>query len=199
MSAIAGWGNTAGGTSLPRRHRRCPGGASRSRGGQGAPLGRSCKPAENPPSIAAPWRTAGRRSCRPDTDLSNLKGGLLMTADVSPAPLTARNATLQDLAALLRDQQARKIDVVAPAPAILTQRAPAGASTDGHNLSEHGSPPQSRALVACGREGDGSPCAHAAHQLPNARHDANRLRPPVGGVRRYRAASRFQRLHHQRR
>jgi len=41
-----------------------------------------------------------------------------MTADVSPAPLTARNATLADLAALLRDQQARKVDVVAPAAAI---------------------------------------------------------------------------------
>ncbi len=41
-----------------------------------------------------------------------------MTADVSSAPLTARNATLQDLAVLLRDQQARKVDVVAPAAAI---------------------------------------------------------------------------------
>jgi hypothetical protein len=36
-----------------------------------------------------------------------------------PGPvLTTRNATLEDLAALLRDQQARKIDVVAPAAAI---------------------------------------------------------------------------------
>jgi hypothetical protein len=41
-----------------------------------------------------------------------------MTADVSCVPVTARNATLADLAALLRDQQARKVDVVAPAAAI---------------------------------------------------------------------------------
>ena len=41
-----------------------------------------------------------------------------MTTDASVAPLGARNATLADLAALLRDQQARKVDVVAPATAI---------------------------------------------------------------------------------
>jgi hypothetical protein len=35
-----------------------------------------------------------------------------------PPVLTTRNATLEDLAALLRDQQARKIDVVAPAAAV---------------------------------------------------------------------------------
>jgi hypothetical protein len=41
-----------------------------------------------------------------------------MTAETSAAPLGARNATLADLAALLRDQQARKLDIVAPATAI---------------------------------------------------------------------------------
>ncbi len=43
-----------------------------------------------------------------------------MTIPTSPAPLVpgARNATLEDLAALLRDQQARKVDIVAPAAAI---------------------------------------------------------------------------------
>ena len=46
-----------------------------------------------------------------------------MTLDTSAAPSGARNATLEDLAALLRDQQARKIDVVAPAATI---RAHAG-------------------------------------------------------------------------
>jgi hypothetical protein len=38
--------------------------------------------------------------------------------DTSAAPLGARNATLADLASLLRDQQARKVDVVAAASAI---------------------------------------------------------------------------------
>jgi hypothetical protein len=41
-----------------------------------------------------------------------------MTTDTPAAPPGARNATLQDLAALLRDQQARKADIVAPAAAI---------------------------------------------------------------------------------
>jgi hypothetical protein len=41
-----------------------------------------------------------------------------MTADTSAAPLGARNAMLADLAALLRDQQACKVDIVAPATAI---------------------------------------------------------------------------------
>ena len=42
----------------------------------------------------------------------------------NPASVSdARNASLADLAALLRDQQARKVDVVAPASAI---RARAG-------------------------------------------------------------------------
>jgi hypothetical protein len=41
-----------------------------------------------------------------------------MTADTSAAPTGARNATLADLAALLRDQQARKVDIVAPAAAV---------------------------------------------------------------------------------
>src|SRR6266705_4737739 len=43
-----------------------------------------------------------------------------MTTDTtSPAAVTgARNATLGDLAAMLLDQQARKVDIVAPAGAI---------------------------------------------------------------------------------
>jgi hypothetical protein len=41
-----------------------------------------------------------------------------MTFDTSVAPAAARNATLEDLGVLLRDQQARKVDVVAPAAAI---------------------------------------------------------------------------------
>jgi hypothetical protein len=41
-----------------------------------------------------------------------------MTLDTSAAPPGVRNATLDDLAALLRDQQARKVDIVAPAAAI---------------------------------------------------------------------------------
>ena len=45
-----------------------------------------------------------------------------MTPDTPAAPAGARNATLADLAALLRDQQARKVDIVAPATAI-TARA----------------------------------------------------------------------------
>lgn len=38
--------------------------------------------------------------------------------DTAPVPAGARNATLADLAALLRDQQARKVDVVTPASAV---------------------------------------------------------------------------------
>lgn len=45
-----------------------------------------------------------------------------MSTDTS-APAGARNATLADLAALLRDQQARKADIVAPATAIRAQGA----------------------------------------------------------------------------
>ena len=43
-----------------------------------------------------------------------------MTAATSAVPSApcARHATLEDLAALLRDQQARKIDIVAPAASI---------------------------------------------------------------------------------
>jgi hypothetical protein len=41
-----------------------------------------------------------------------------MQSDTSAAPLGARNATLADLTALLRDQQVRKVDVVAGASAI---------------------------------------------------------------------------------
>jgi hypothetical protein len=42
----------------------------------------------------------------------------MTTADVSSSPAGVRNATLADLAGLLRDQQARKVDVVAPAAAV---------------------------------------------------------------------------------
>ena len=45
-----------------------------------------------------------------------------MSLDTSAAPLGARNATLTDLAVLLRDQQARKVDVVASASAIRAHR-----------------------------------------------------------------------------
>jgi hypothetical protein len=45
-----------------------------------------------------------------------------MQSDTTAAPLGARNATLGDLAALLRDQQALKVDVVAPASAIRAER-----------------------------------------------------------------------------
>ena len=41
-----------------------------------------------------------------------------MTANTGDLALTARNATIEDLVALLRGQQARKVDVVAPASAI---------------------------------------------------------------------------------
>lgn len=46
-----------------------------------------------------------------------------MSTDASVTPLGARNATLTDLAALLRDQQARKVNVVAPAAAIRAEGA----------------------------------------------------------------------------
>ncbi len=48
-----------------------------------------------------------------------------MTISTSSAPQLpgARNATLEDLAALLRDQQARKVDIVAPATAIHAEGA----------------------------------------------------------------------------
>ncbi len=42
--------------------------------------------------------------------------------DTGTPRLTTRNATLQDLAALLQDQQARKVDVVAAATAIRADR-----------------------------------------------------------------------------
>jgi hypothetical protein len=41
-----------------------------------------------------------------------------MTVDAAAVPSGIRNAALPDLAALLRDQQARKADIVAPAQAI---------------------------------------------------------------------------------
>jgi hypothetical protein len=42
----------------------------------------------------------------------------MTTSDLSPSAASTRNATLADLAALLRDQQARKVDVVAPASVV---------------------------------------------------------------------------------
>ena len=42
----------------------------------------------------------------------------MTTSDAGAFPIGTRNATLTDLAALLRDQQARKVDIVAPAAAI---------------------------------------------------------------------------------
>ena len=41
-----------------------------------------------------------------------------MNADANELGLTARNASVEDLVALLRGQQARKVDVVAPASSI---------------------------------------------------------------------------------
>jgi hypothetical protein len=41
-----------------------------------------------------------------------------MTAGIADDALTARNATLQDAVTLLRGQQARKVDVTAPASSI---------------------------------------------------------------------------------
>lgn len=42
----------------------------------------------------------------------------MTTSDAGAALLGARNATLADMAALLREQQARKVDIVAPASAV---------------------------------------------------------------------------------
>ena len=47
----------------------------------------------------------------------------MTTSHTTPAPLGARNATLADLARLLREQQARKVDIVAPATAIRAHAA----------------------------------------------------------------------------
>jgi hypothetical protein len=41
-----------------------------------------------------------------------------MTIQAEPGPLTARHADLGDLAAMFRDQQARKVYVIAPPPAL---------------------------------------------------------------------------------
>ena len=46
-----------------------------------------------------------------------------MTTDTPATPVRAPHATLNDLAALLRDQQARKVDIVAPAAAIRARGA----------------------------------------------------------------------------
>lgn len=40
---------------------------------------------------------------------------------VGDLPVTARNATLGDLASILREQQARKVDIVTPAPALSSE------------------------------------------------------------------------------
>lgn len=40
---------------------------------------------------------------------------------IGDLPVTARNATLADLAAILKDQQARKVDIVAPASALRSE------------------------------------------------------------------------------
>ena len=47
----------------------------------------------------------------------------MATSDTTPAPKGARNATLADLAMLLREQQARKVDIVTPAAAIRARGA----------------------------------------------------------------------------
>jgi hypothetical protein len=47
----------------------------------------------------------------------------MTTSDTTPTPLGVRNATLADLARLLREQQARKVDIVAPATAIRARAA----------------------------------------------------------------------------
>jgi hypothetical protein len=47
----------------------------------------------------------------------------MTTSHTTPAPLGARNATLADLARLLREQQAHKVDIVAPATAIRARAA----------------------------------------------------------------------------
>jgi hypothetical protein len=77
-----------------------------------------------PPSVAAPFRDRREAACRPGAGLaraSDAKGKTLMTADAGELTLTARNSSIEDLVALLRGQQARKVDVVAPASAIRTE------------------------------------------------------------------------------
>lgn len=59
-----------------------------------------------------------------------------MTADTTA--YTARNATLEDLAELLRDQQARKVDVVAAAGAVRSRGGVIVVKGAEHQLSEDG-------------------------------------------------------------
>jgi hypothetical protein len=61
-----------------------------------------------------------------------------MTADVSALPQRAEHATLADMAALLRDQQARKVDVVVPAAAIRARAARLVIDDSAPVLSEDG-------------------------------------------------------------
>src|ERR1017187_1662922 len=84
----------------------------------------SCPPGDGRyacPRLAAPWPDS-REAPRPPDGLAQArlrKDGPPMTLQTPAAPSSgARNADLADLAALLRDQQARKADFVAPAAAI---------------------------------------------------------------------------------
>ena len=61
-----------------------------------------------------------------------------MTPDTTAAPVRAAHATLPDIASLLRDQQARKVDVVAPAAAIRTRDAQLVVDDSAPVLGEHG-------------------------------------------------------------
>lgn len=61
-----------------------------------------------------------------------------MTLDTTAAPVRAAHATLPDIASLLRDQQARKVDVVAPAAAIRTRDAQLIINDSAPILGEHG-------------------------------------------------------------
>ena len=67
--------------------------------------------------MAGHWRAHG--ACRLTAGMPTAQTALsVMSLATSAVPLGARNATLTDLAALLRNQQARKVNVVAPASAI---------------------------------------------------------------------------------
>jgi hypothetical protein len=61
-----------------------------------------------------------------------------MTPDTTAAPVRAAHASLADIAALLRDQQARKLDVVAPATAIRACDAQFVIDDSAPMLGEHG-------------------------------------------------------------
>jgi hypothetical protein len=77
--------------------------------------------ARNRPFAAlTPDRQKSFPDCAGSARRKHLAGpGRPVTDTISdPAAAGARNVTLADMAALLRDQQARKVDVVAPAAAI---------------------------------------------------------------------------------